>query len=577
MYPYSGLKLIELLEKQHQNRSAQTDLFKTGTFNLLWRAKVGSFPHPDLETLVSAGEPCGAWKPQQGRAEDKRNVGDNWQHFPELPLYGFIPGSSIRGIVRAWAKKRPDIAPRMIELLGTQADDGTKSGKVEFLDAFPETPTKLSLDIVNPQQDFQVYHQGQGTPLSLYTLGNGDAEEIPIKVAIRGIPGRATADDVKEVWCWTRQALSLYGVGSRTASGYGVLSTSTTFRVSQDVGYASKQFEFSLYSQGNAGPNIRTMELRASHWRGWLRSWILRFLLGVMSERNAEITLGELMGTLMSLDDDNSRRGCICIQMLPGSTWGVQSNNKPNFFVWQGKLQISAPKEILNRVILPIIRFSVMLGGVGRGWRRPLHIFLMERKNRRTNDTEHIPSARGCYLSLTHQIQLKEADEKISKQYGLALKADDWTVLYQNWLTAVQNHWGERFSLQNQDLGAEVFSPNTCAVYLVPEPEKEPVAWQSQEWAITEPVEQTRGKGMELIYRLKYKRKIDVGGDAAGGGNAHCSWVSIKRVKVSKQGCQEVVCLFMGGEQPNSNHLRSHFLRDLATIPGAVHLFGVQP
>jgi len=77
MYPYSGLKLIELLEKQHQNRSAQTGLFKTGIFSLFWRAKVGSFPHPDLETLVSAGEPCGVWKPQQGRAEDKRNVGEN--------------------------------------------------------------------------------------------------------------------------------------------------------------------------------------------------------------------------------------------------------------------------------------------------------------------------------------------------------------------------------------------------------------------------------------------------------------------------------------------------------------------
>jgi CRISPR-associated protein Cmr6 len=39
MYPYSGLKLIELLEKQHQARASQKDLFKTETFNLLWRTK----------------------------------------------------------------------------------------------------------------------------------------------------------------------------------------------------------------------------------------------------------------------------------------------------------------------------------------------------------------------------------------------------------------------------------------------------------------------------------------------------------------------------------------------------------
>jgi CRISPR-associated protein Cmr6 len=110
----------------------------------------------------------------------------------------------------------------------------------------------------------------------------------------------------------------------------------------------------------------------------------------------------------------------------------------------------------------------------------------------------------------------------------------------------------------------------------VPGPSEEPVNGQKKEWSIQDPSE-TRGEGMNLIYEPRYKRKIDVGGDAGGGGNAHCSWVSIKRIKVSKAGCQEVACLFMGGEQPNSNHLRSRFLRDLAKIPDAIHLFGVQP
>jgi CRISPR-associated protein Cmr6 len=566
MYPYSGLKLIELLEKQHQARASQKDLFKTETFNLLWRTKVGSFSHPDLETLVSAGEPCGAWQPGQGRPEDKRNVGQNWQHFPELPLYGYIPGSSIRGIVRAWAKKRPDMASRMIELLGTQ-EDGTQAGKIEFLDAFPETPTKLSLDIVNPQQNFQVYHQGQGTPLSLYTLGNGDAKEIPVKIAIRGIPGRATADDVEEVWRWTKQALSVYGVGGRTAAGYGVIKPAITSRLSLDPGYTSKQLEFSLYSQGNAGPDTRTMELRASHWRGWLRSWVLRFLLGVMSEQDAEITVGELLGTLTAPNDNGSRRGCVRIQIIPGNVWGKKSRNQPDFFVWQGSLKINAPTEILNKILIPIIRFAVMVGGVGRGWRRPLHIYAMPNGR---------DASRGSLLYLTHRVKQKDSQQMVSKPFGLATNPQDWQTLYQNWAAAVQSQWPARCLGGNPNLQAEIFSPTTCAIYLVPDPLQEPVNRQEQEWSIRDPLK-TRGRGMDLIYKPKYKREIDVGGDAAGGRNAHCSWVSIKRVKVSKQGCQEVVCLFMGGEQPNTNHLRSHFLHDLAHIPGAVHLFGVQP
>ena len=44
-----------------------------------------------------------------------------------------------------------------------------------------------------------------------------------------------------------------------------------------------------------------------------------------------------------------------------------------------------------------------------------------------------------------------------------------------------------------------------------------------------------------------------------------------------KTKCQEIICLFMGGETPNANHVRSRFLRDLKNINGNVHLFGVQP
>jgi CRISPR-associated protein Cmr6 len=153
MYPYSGVKLLEVLEKQHHKR-ASNDLFRSGVFTLDWRTKVGSFPHPDLETIVSAGEPCGAWKldsdcPQgKNRPEDKRNLGDNLKYFAELPIYGYIPAASIRGIVRAWAKQHPSLQPRMQELLGWQDDTQITAGKIEFLDAFPTEPTKLSLDIV---------------------------------------------------------------------------------------------------------------------------------------------------------------------------------------------------------------------------------------------------------------------------------------------------------------------------------------------------------------------------------------------------------------------------------------------
>jgi CRISPR-associated protein Cmr6 len=89
---------------------------------------------------------------------------------------------------------------------------------------------------------------------------------------------------------------------------------------------------------------------------------------------------------------------------------------------------------------------------------------------------------------------------------------------------------------------------------------------------------------MYLIYQKdaprNYKRNPEIGGNA-GAGNASCSWASIKRVNIPNKeqetDCQEIVCLFMGGQTPNSNHVRSRFLRDLGKMNGAVHLFGVQP
>ncbi|MCL1463264.1 RAMP superfamily CRISPR-associated protein [Argonema galeatum] len=570
---YSGNRLIELLEKQHEMRSQQAEkykgLFKKSTFTIQWRAKVGSFPHPDLETIVSAGEPCGAWKLNNGRPEDKRNVGKNWDFLSVLPLNGYIPGSSIRGLVRTWAKQRPEIKPRMLEILGFQDKENITPGKIEFLDAWPEIATKLTLDIVNPQEHFQVYHQRQSKPLSFYTLGNGE-KPINVTVAIRGIPGKVTETEVEEVWEWVQQALSLYGVGSRTASGYGAIKTANLSKPIIDPNYPVKQFDFILYSQGCYGADPNSPDLRPAHWRGWLRSWVLRFLLGVMSQQNAQKTLGELFGTL-DAGDGKSRKGCVRLEMIKEKTWGEVSGNQPRFYTWKGHLKISAPKDIFNKIVLPIVKFAVMVGGVGRGWRRPLHIFVMNNNGR--------SAARGTYLSLTHKIRKPDSNEYQVKLYGIACNPSDWQKLYQDWQSAVQLQWSDRYALGNNPT-AEVFSPTTCAIYLVPEPCQEPLDRQDFQWSITNPTD-TRGCGMNLIYDLKYKRKIDVGGNAAGGGNAHCSWVSIKRVNIPNKeqntNCQEVVCLFMGGQTPNSSHLRSSFLNDLVQIPGAVRLFGVQP
>lgn len=580
---YSGKKLLDLLEIQHQKRSI-SGLFRRGQFTLNWRAKVGSFPHPDLETIISAGEPCGSWRTLtiskerkvngrketytvQSRPEDKRNVGENWQALKELPLNGYIPATSIRGIVRAWAKQRPDIYLRMIELLGYQENDRIQSGKIQFLDAWPTSPCKLHLDIVNPQQEFQVFHQGQGTPLSCYTLGDGQSS-INFEVAIRGIPGCTTPEEVDEVWSWVQQALKVNGVGSRTASGYGDVSPPSGFQSPQSIAglasnYGRKTLYFDLYSQGNSGPNIRTMELRPSHWRGWLRSWLLRFFLGIMSVKDAKDTVDELMGTL----EPKSVRGVVKLTMQRDKIWGEKSGNSPYFYQWQGRLELTAPAEILQHIILPIVRFAVSVGGVGRGWRRPLHIFMLQRPK-----STPVPTARGCYLTLKQKVR---SDVQTVE---LPLRSDSWERVYTQWYDHTKTIWPERVLTNFQNPKAEAFSPLSCAVYAVAGLGEESIDLKNRKWTNTDPPS-TRGEGIDTIYESSYKRNQEVGGNAGKEG-AYCSYVSIRRCKLtsSRNDNREVVCLFLAAVQPEeNNHLRIQFLKDIAHKQNAIHLFGVSP
>jgi len=568
---HTAPKLTELLAKQSEKRSP--GLFKQGVFTLQWRGKVGSFPYPDLETIVSAGEPCGQWE-----WKPDRDFGDLKDRLKQLPLSGYIPGSAIRGMVRGWAVKH-GFKQEVENLLGYQNENQEiTAGKIEFLDAWPATQEKLALDITNPQERFQVYHDksdsGKPKPLPLYTLGNG-TKPVEITIAIRGIPNLAAKNDVDTVWHWIQQALSFYGVGSRTASGYGRLKPEAQIVPVGLPEYKTQELGFSLFSQGCYGPdqdNRINVELRPSHWRGWLRSWTLRFLLGVMSERNAQLTVEELFGTLESQSGGKSRQGCVRIEMLQGTQqqpWGKKSQNSPEFYAWKGHVQISAPTKTLDSIILPIVKFAVSVGGVGRGWRRPLHQFSKEKKH-----GGWIQISRGTDLILTRK---SEHDDR-AKKFALPSEEQQWQTTYQQWTKSVQKSYPSRFLSTAQNPRAEVFSPSSCSIYLVPGPVQEPLERKAMEWSINNTAG-TRGEGMALIYDSVYKRNPEVGGTAAQGKDArsYCSWVSIKCIPAKDGGTKEIVCLFMGGQTPHSDHDRSDFLYDLSEIPGAVHLFGVTP
>lgn len=132
----------------------------------------------------------------------------------------FLPGSSVKGMVRTWAKldvdPRPD--PQMqTRLLG----EAGKAGAVCFLDAVPVAPVQLEADVMTPHYTGWDEENPPGdwrspTPIPFLVT----AARTPFLFGLISCRG-VTGGDLDTVLGWLRSALAWAGAGAKTAVGYG--------------------------------------------------------------------------------------------------------------------------------------------------------------------------------------------------------------------------------------------------------------------------------------------------------------------------------------------------------------------
>ena len=136
----------------------------------------------------------------------------------------YLPGSSIKGLVRAWAERDADPTPdgQTVEcLLGSPR----KAGTMCFLDAVPVEPVRLEADVMTPHYAGWDTDNPPGdwrspTPIPfLVTAAKtsflfGFAPRCPV-----------SAPDLNAVGDWLRSALVWAGGGAKTAVGYGRFET----------------------------------------------------------------------------------------------------------------------------------------------------------------------------------------------------------------------------------------------------------------------------------------------------------------------------------------------------------------
>jgi len=133
-----------------------------------------------------------------------------------------IPGSAVKGITRAYAKKEKLNKEIEIEIFGNDENKNLSQGKVVFFDAFPviEKNNKefLVLDIMNVH--YKEYYEGK------YQQPGDWMNPVPINfLATEGLRYRfmiASKDEklAKESIKLLKGALK-YGIGAKTSSGYG--------------------------------------------------------------------------------------------------------------------------------------------------------------------------------------------------------------------------------------------------------------------------------------------------------------------------------------------------------------------
>ncbi len=305
------------------------------------------------------------------------------------PVYSilYIPASSLKGAIKAWAKKNPDIVEvaEIDRILGYLKVDKASIGTVQILDAFP-TQACLSLDIANPQWKWEGERVRYGAvPHHLLSM-----EKPKLVIGLASISRNLKhQDDLLQVKQWLQQALS-EGVGSRVSTGYGRLSFDTSLR------YQS-QHEFQLWTQGMYGFEPPTQdnnyqgipEFRPTALRGMLRYWFRAIALALYSPQECKMLEGNLFGTLegrliSSLKPkaiEGSLRIGVNLEEIKGDGYVL-----PYFY--KGKIFLEGREKQHLELIEKILQLSSHVGGIGRGARRPLH---------RNNDR-----LRGCYWQLSN-------------------------------------------------------------------------------------------------------------------------------------------------------------------------------
>lgn len=443
------------------------------------------------------------------------------------PVYGvpYIPSSSLKGILRAWA--RANKSPSDVErLLG---DIKTGIGCVQIFDAFPTQPC-LDLDVATPQWSWS----GDRVPYQPVPHVSLSLLKPTFKIGLAPTH-RGTARDVQQVRGWIERSLVL-GVGSRIGSGYGRTG------LHSGLPYHSEH-AFQLWTQGIYGAVPPTKqnrqqgeaEFRPSALRGVLRYWFRAVALSLYPTAQCQQLEAELFGAIAPHPQEGS------FQIT--ADWTENKGDRTHPHVYQGRILLAAKTPKHLQLLEQLLYLATHLGGVGRGSRRPLH----------WNDP--YPGLRGCYWQLESDIlpyNLERWQQFFAdiKQTFLAIQSPH--------RPAVPHSPGEPGN-RYQD----VLDGNTNLFLVKHQGLKHPS--DVENWPTKGKEFEVRGEALDLLYssdRFKGRNQSGKGNKKVGGALGTPSFVMIQSNFPSEGTPYQAVTVFGAGERD-----RATFVREIRRLP----------
>lgn len=176
------------------------------------------------------------WVSGMGNAHPLEN-GFSWHHTLSMP---YLPGSSVKGLVRAYCEINGMAPARLKQWFGSESKDPSKNvtdnqaGELVFFDAIPCEKADILPDIMTPHTGDWQQEGGKGKtapadwhdPIPVAFLV---ARNLTLLFSVAKASHATIADsEVDEVLELLEQALGFLGAGAKTATGYGAMSVSAS-------------------------------------------------------------------------------------------------------------------------------------------------------------------------------------------------------------------------------------------------------------------------------------------------------------------------------------------------------------